>query len=104
MLSQKDFAACMSCSYEGELHVTIIATGFAQSFEEELFGQDKRKRGTGAAARARQQLTGVGAQQDGSADSSIMDTDDTEATGSKPNAEGLPWNKQTKQIFGRGIF
>eukprot|EP00775_Hariotina_reticulata_P002452 gene2452-2755_t len=98
------FGAVVDPSYEGELHVTIIATGFAQSFEEELFGQDKRKRGAGAAARAHQQVAGVGAQQAGSADSSVMDTDDTEAAGSKPSADGLSWNRQSKQIFGRGIF
>jgi hypothetical protein len=31
--------ACTAClQYEGEIHVTIIATGFSQTFEENLWG------------------------------------------------------------------
>jgi cell division protein FtsZ len=35
------FGAVIDDQYEGEIHVTIIATGFSQTFEENLWGGGK---------------------------------------------------------------
>ena len=41
---------CSCPQYEGEIHVTIIATGFSQSFEENLWGGGKANVSLNAAA------------------------------------------------------
>lgn len=49
--------------YEGEIHVTIIATGFSQSFEENLWGGGKSQVKAGAASLGNGQQPGGTAQQ-----------------------------------------
>lgn len=50
------FGAVIDDAYEGEIHVTIIATGFSQTFEENLWGG---KSSTGAAPELRVENNGI---------------------------------------------
>lgn len=54
--------------YEGEIHVTIIATGFSQTFEENLWGGGKSqvKAGATPGSNGQSQAGSAGAQQPGS--------------------------------------
>jgi cell division protein FtsZ len=54
------FGAVVDDAYEGEIHVTIIATGFAQSFEDQLLNRAAGMKPQGAARGA---AGGVGAAQ-----------------------------------------
>jgi hypothetical protein len=80
------------CRYTGELHVTIVATGFGQDFAESLMrGADaarkRQRRGTAAAAAAAPVVRGA---------------DDGEVQGAAGGAaEG--WGGP-RQLFGRTLF
>jgi cell division protein FtsZ len=81
--------------YEGELHVTIIATGFAESYEEQLLSGGAAaaaaRRGTGAAAAGGSPAPGAGQQG---------------APGGGAQAGG-PWNKPeraSRPYLGRTVF
>lgn len=79
------------CRYTGELHVTIIATGFSQDYEETLFKSDNRRRG--GAARARP-AAAAAAPAPAAAESSSSDFEDAVyAAQEKP-----------VKLWGRGIF
>jgi len=43
------FGAVVDEQYDGEIHVTIIATGFSQSYEEQLFGRSNTRKAVDAA-------------------------------------------------------
>jgi len=76
--------------YEGELHVTIIATGFAESYEEQLLS------GGAAAAAARR----------GSGAAPAADRTQAPQAGGAAQAGG-PWNKPeraSRPYLGRTVF
>ncbi|WIA08879.1 hypothetical protein OEZ85_008300 [Tetradesmus obliquus] len=84
------FGAVVDERYTGELHVTIIATGFSQDYEETLFKSDNRRRG--GAARARPAAAAAPAP--AAAESSSSDFEDAVyAAQEKP-----------VKLWGRGIF
>lgn len=49
----------MDDRYNGEIHVTIIATGFSQSFQKTLLGDPKATKVSDKAAAVRQDNKGV---------------------------------------------
>ncbi len=89
---------CFCGRYEGALSVTIIATGFARDYEEELFGSGNQKK---SARRAMPQPAATTTRS-----SNDFDQQPAAAATASRGSENQPWNKQDKpkQFFGRGIF
>lgn len=87
------FGAVVDDRYAGELHVTIIATGFSQDYEEALFKKDKSKGGRGA----RSSATTASQTATTTTETTDMDEPVTAAAAAAPKSRG-------SQFFGRGIF
>eukprot|EP00879_Flechtneria_rotunda_P026607 GHRR01028381.1.p2 GENE.GHRR01028381.1~~GHRR01028381.1.p2 ORF type:complete len:171 (+),score=76.17 GHRR01028381.1:357-869(+) len=94
------FGAVVDDKYAGELSVTIIATGFSQSYEEQLFGggSSRQREDTGRRSAVQaQQLTDAAAADVAAAPSKGV---------ADKGASRLPINrgKVAGTFFGRGIF
>eukprot|EP00878_Enallax_costatus_P031537 GHUV01034490.1.p1 GENE.GHUV01034490.1~~GHUV01034490.1.p1 ORF type:complete len:355 (+),score=127.85 GHUV01034490.1:137-1201(+) len=90
------FGAVVDDRYAGELHVTIIATGFSQSYEDELFNKDNSRKGRAG----RRTAAGATASQT-PVTTTTETTDMDEVIVAAPAGAGKP---ASKQFFGRGIF
>eukprot|EP00877_Chromochloris_zofingiensis_P015022 jgi/Chrzof1/9774/Cz04g15090.t1 len=94
------FGAVVDDRYQGELHVTIIATGFSQTYEDELFGDgNKRKGQTSALPSATAASVPVAVTDEGTP--AMVQQQGSSST------QSLPWNRQdrgNKAFLGRNIF
>ncbi len=91
------FGAVVDEAYNGELHVTIIATGFAQTFEEQLFKSP--------ASRSRQQVQGQ--QGEAVAVGAAVEEAAVGAGAGAGAGQKLPWgrpDRSSRPFLGKSIF